>query len=51
MKDYVVEVLYQDVCDETQQELFEVSARNKNAAIKCVKDMLLKEGASITYIK
>ena len=51
MRDYVVEILYQDINDETQQELFEVSAKSKSAAEKCVVDILTKEGARITYIK
>lgn len=51
MKDYVVTVLYQDVYDETQQELFEVSAKSKTAAEKCIRDLISKENGTITYIK
>lgn len=51
MRDYVVEVLYQDVNDKTQQEIFEVSATNKQTAQNAVVKMLKAEGASITYIK
>ena len=51
MKDFVVEVLYQDITDNTQQELFEVSATTSAKAEAAVVKMLKSEGASITYIK
>ena len=51
MKDYVVTVLYQDFNNETQQELFEMSAKSAQSAKSYVEKLLADEGASITYIK
>lgn len=51
MKDYVVEVLYQTVDNETQQDLFEVSAISGYKAKQAVIKILQAEYATITYMK
>lgn len=51
MKNFVVDVLYQDCCNETQQEIFEVTAVSKSVAEKHVRALLAEEGATITYLK
>lgn len=51
MNDYVVEILYQDKNDVTQQELFEISAKKPEYARDYVIKLLTSEGAKITYIK
>ena len=51
MKDYVVTALYEDVNNNTQQELFEVSAVSAQSAESAIKRLLLSEGAIITYLK
>jgi hypothetical protein len=52
MKDYEVEVLYQDSNNETQQELLVVEANSEEMACTGVREILNGEGAkSITVCR
>lgn len=51
MNDYVVEVLYRDANNETQQELLEISSTTPKAAYDCVYKLITQEGGDITYLK
>ena len=50
MKDYVVEVLFQDAHNNTQQEIFELSAKSKQIAENRIRNLIADEGGTITYL-